>query len=226
MWRTVGLLFAGLLGAVPLYAHTGPEAVRPILAPPAHVPLQAAFQACNQRFEGRLSYAFLPSTARLAGFDRLEAVSLTSADLTGDARERRWINKLNAVYAPDEALQFNLQYGGRLIERNDPMGGSSYTDLVSLEVQHEFASGWNVASHIGARHSWDGDAVDYSAGASVGVRLLHNVWIAARYNPLGFNDPDFSGTAYSAKGFFLKMRIVLDAVRSSDSNSDIARLRW
>jgi len=58
------------------------------------------------------------------------------------------------------------------------------------------------------------------------VRLLHNVWIAARYNPLGFNDPDFSGTAYSAKGLFLKMRIVLDEVRSSDSNSDIARLRW
>lgn len=225
MWRTVVMLCAGLLGAVPLYAHAGPVA-RPILAPPAHQPLQASFQACNQRFDGRLSYAFLPSTARSAGFDRLEAVTLTSADLTGDARERRWINTLNAVYEPDEGSQFSVQYGGRLVDRNDAAGGSSYTDLLSLEVQHEFASGWNVASHIGARHSWDADAVDYSAGASVGVRLLHNVWIAARYNPLGFNDPDLSGTTYSAKGFFLKMRIVLDEVRSSDSNSDIARLRW
>ena len=226
MWRTVVMLCAGLLGAVPLYAHAGPVAARPILAPPAHEPLQAAFQACNQRFDGRLSYAFLPSTARSAGFDRLEAVTLTSADLNSDARERRWINTLNTVYAPDEGPQFSVQYGGRLIERNDAAGGSNYADLLSLEVQHEFATGWKVASHIGARHSWDADAVDYSAGASVGVRLLHNVWIAARYNPLGFNDPDFSGTAYSAKGFFLKMRIVLDEVRSSDSNSDIARLRW
>ena len=58
------------------------------------------------------------------------------------------------------------------------------------------------------------------------MRLLHNVWIAARYDALGFNDPDFSSIAYSTEGFLLKMRIVLDAVRSSDSNSGIARLRW
>ena len=84
MWRTVVMLCAGLLGAVPLYAHAGSVAAGPILASPAHEPLQAAFQACNQRFDGRLSYAFLASTARSAGFDRLEAVTLTSADLTGD----------------------------------------------------------------------------------------------------------------------------------------------
>lgn len=226
MLRTVVLLYAGLLGAVPLYANAGSTAAGTIVAPPAREPMQTAFQVCNQRFDGRLSYSFLPSTVRTAGFDRIEAVTITSADLTGDARERRWINTLNAVYAPDEGPQFSVQYGGRLIDRNDAIGGSSYTDLLSLEVQQEFASGWNVASHIGARHSWDADAVDYSAGASVGMRLLPNVWIAARYNLLGFNDPDISGAAYRAKGFFLKMRIVLDEVRSSDSNSDIARLRW
>ena len=143
-----------LLRPVPLYAHAGPVAAKPILAPPAPESLKAAFQACNQRFDGRLSYAFLPSTARSAGFDRLEAVTLTSADLAGDARERRWINTLNAVYAPDEGPQFSVQFGGRLIERNGAIGGSSYTDLLSLEIQHEFATGWNVASHIGARHSW------------------------------------------------------------------------
>ena len=220
------MLCAQLLGAMPLYAHAGPAAARPIVVSPAPDLLQSAFQACNQRFDGRLSYAFLPSTARSAGFDRIEAVSLTSVDLIGEARERRWINTINAAYEPDEGPQFSVHYGGRLVDRNDAAGSSSYTDLLSLEVQHELASGWNVATHIGARHSWDADAVDYSAGASVGVRLLHNVWIAARYNPLGFNDPDLSGTAYSAKGFFLKMRIVLDEVRSSDSNNDIARLRW
>lgn len=226
MLRTVMMLCAGLLSAVPLCAVAGSGAARPIVLPPVHEPLQAAFQACNQRFDGRLSYSFLPSIARSAGFDRLEAITLTSADLTGDARERRWINTLSAVYERDEGPQFSVQYGGKLIDRNDAIGGSSYTDLLSLEVQHEFASGWNVASHIGARHAWDADAVDYSAGASVGVRLLHNVWIAARYNPLGFSDPDFSGAAYRAKGFFLKMRIVLDEVQSSDVKSDIARLRW
>ena len=226
MLRTGMMLCAALLGAVPPYALAAQVAQRPIVMSPAPEPLRAAFQACNQRFDGRLSYAFLPSIARSAGFDRIEAVTLTSVDLTGDARERRWINTLNAVHAPDEGPQVSVKYGGRLIERNDAISASSYTDLLSLEVQHEFASGWNVASHLGARHSWDADAVDYSAGASVGVRLLHNVWIAARYNPLGFNDPDLSGTVYSAKGVFLKMRIVLDEVRSSDSNSDIARLRW
>ena len=226
MLRTFVMLCAGLLGSMPMYVHAGSLAARPIVMPPAHEPMKAAFHACNQRFDGRLSYAFQPSTARSAGFDRLEAVTITSADLTGDARERRWINTLSAVYEPDEGPQFSVQYGGKLIDRNDAMGGSSYTDLLSLEVQHEFASGWNIASHVGARHTWNADAIDYSAGASVGVRLLHNVWIAARYNPLGFNDPDFSGAAYRSKGFFLKMRIVLDQVQSSEIISDIAGLRW
>ena len=48
---------------------------------------------------------------------------------------------LNPLYAPDEGPQFSVQYGGRLMGRNDAIGGSSYADLLLLEIQHEFALG-------------------------------------------------------------------------------------
>ncbi len=39
---------------------------------------------------------------------------------------------------------------------------------------------------------------------------MENTWIAAGYNVLGFNDRDFAGAEYRAKGFFLSVRIKFD----------------
>ena len=51
---------------------------------------------------------------------------------------------------------------------------------------------------------------DYSAGASIGYRLMDNVWVAVGYNLLGFNDRDFAGAEYRAKGFFFSVRAKFD----------------
>ncbi len=59
-------------------------------------------------------------------------------------------------------------------------------------------------------HSWNSQVLNYSAGASIGYRLMENTWVAAGYNVLGFNDRDFAGAEYRAKGFFLSVRIKFD----------------
>jgi hypothetical protein len=59
-------------------------------------------------------------------------------------------------------------------------------------------------------HSWNSKVSDYSAGVSIGYRLMENTWVAAGYNVLGFDDRDFAGAEYRAKGFFLSVRVKFD----------------
>ena len=62
--------------------------------------------------------------------------------------------------------------------------------------------------------------------ASIGYQLLENTWIAAGYNVLDFNDGDFAGSEYRAKGFFFSVRIKFDQDTLGLNKSSSTKLPW
>ena len=127
-------------------------------------------------------------------------------------RARKLVNNLNANYTPNRYTQWSFQYGAKYVF--DRVDGASYyggyTDLIGVEVRRDLGRNWDIGLSGAVLHSWNSHVSDYSAGASVGYRLMENTWVAAGYNVLGFTDRDFAGAEYRAKGFFLSVRIKFD----------------
>ncbi|MDQ3189716.1 MAG: hypothetical protein M3Q28_12610, partial [Pseudomonadota bacterium] len=152
-----------------------------------------------------------PSGGRWIVLDRFDVIDETIEDATGKLHARKLVNNLNANYTPSLDTQWSFQYGAKYVfDRIDGASYTGYTDLIGVEVRRDLGKRWDIGVGAGVLHSWNSKVFDYSAGASIGYRLLENTWIAAGYNVLGFNDRDFAGAEYRAKGFFLSVRVKFD----------------
>jgi hypothetical protein len=52
--------------------------------------------------------------------------------------------------------------------------------------------------------------LQYAQGLEIGYQLYSNLWASAGYNWMGFHAPDISGTDYSDRGFYIRMRYKFD----------------
>ena len=59
-------------------------------------------------------------------------------------------------------------------------------------------------------HGWADTTLAYSAGPSIGVSPVTNVWISLGVNLVGYSDRDFSAGNYTAAGPYIKMRLKFD----------------
>ena len=163
------------------------------------------------KFDGRVSYAFRPSGSRWIFLDRFDVIDETIEAELGSLRARKLVNNLNANYTPNTYTQWSFQYGAKYVfDRIDGATYTGYTDLLGVEVRRDLDRSWDIGLSGALLHSWNSQVLNYSAGASIGYRLMENTWVAAGYNVLGFNDRDFAGAEYRAKGFFLSVRIKFD----------------
>ena len=165
----------------------------------------------TSKFDGRVSYAWRPSASRWIFLDRFDVIDETVEAELGSVRARKLVNNLNANYTPNSYTQWGFQYGAKYVfDRLDGASYTGYTDLVGVEVRRDLDRSWDIGLNGAVLHSWNSQVLNYSAGASIGYRLMENTWVAAGYNVLGFNDRDFAGAEYRAKGFFLSVRIKFD----------------
>jgi uncharacterized repeat protein (TIGR01451 family) len=167
--------------------------------------------ARTRRLDGRASYALRPNGSRWIVLDRFDVIEETLEAALGTVRTRKLVNNVNANYTPDSRTQWSFQYGAKYVF--DRIGGadySGYTDLIGVEVRRDLDRHFDVGVNAGALHSWSSDVMSYSAGVSVGYRVVDNVWFAVGYNFLGFTDRDFAGAEYRAKGVYLALRAKFD----------------
>jgi hypothetical protein len=163
------------------------------------------------KFEGRIAYALRPSASRWILLDRFDVIDETIGLGETSVRVRKLINNLNANYTPNTYTQWSFQYGAKYVfDRVGDTTYGGYTDLLGAEVRRDLGRHWDIGLSGAVLHSWNSNVSDYSAGASIGYRLMENTWIAAGYNVLGFSDRDFAGAEYRAKGFFLSVRVKFD----------------
>ena len=72
-------------------------------------------------------------------------------------------------------------------------------------------------------YSPQGRTVSYASGVETGYLVMENLWLSAGYNWRGFRDRDLTGSDYTAKGLYLRLRWKFDEDLFERKNPDVNR---
>ncbi|MVQ30320.1 hypothetical protein GON04_12730 [Ramlibacter sp. MAH-25] len=159
----------------------------------------------------RVSYAWRPDNSDWIWLDRLEYTQESSPSLATRLLVRKLVNNLNANWKPNRRTQVALQYGAKFVrETLQDQTASGYTDLIGAEARYDVTEKWDIGVHAGMLHAWSTHSVSQHLGLSVGYRMATNTWVSVGYNSLGFDDKDFAGAEYRARGVYVNMRVKFD----------------
>ncbi len=161
--------------------------------------------------ELRFGFAWRPAESPWSLLSRLD---LDVDEQSGGAfytRTRKLIENMNLNYAPGGRHQLALQLGVKYaLEDIDGSDYDGLTTLTGMEYRFDFHPRWDLGMRASALHSFGADTTRYSTGVSIGHDPVTNLWVSLGYNFLGFEDRDFAGADYTAKGPYLKLRFKVD----------------
>ncbi len=161
----------------------------------------------SDRTAARLGLAWRPERSPWTVLQRLDWKIDDDASTAGALESRRLVQNLTASWQGRPWLQVSGRYGWRwAVETIDGATYRGWTDVAGLEGRWFFARRWDLGLQGAARNSWHGGVHDLSVGASVGLKLLEDLWLSAGYNLRGFRDRDFDAAGWTAQGPYLRFR--------------------
>lgn len=159
----------------------------------------------------RVSYAHRPNDSRWVWFDRADYITQSSESIGAVLKGRKLVNNINANYMPNRRLQIALQYGSKyVVDSIDGSDYKGYTDLIGTEIRYDLTQRWDIGMFGSMMRSLNSGVRDYGLGASVGWKLVDNIWLSAGYNLRGMDDRDFSAANYRAQGPYITLRMKVD----------------
>ncbi len=159
----------------------------------------------------RLSYAHRPNDSQWVWLDRADYITQFTKTATSTLNGAKLVNNLNANYMPVTDMQIALQYGAKYVRDTiDSTDYKGYTDLFGLEARHDLTQDWDIGTFGSVMRSVNSGVRSYGLGASVGYKLVDNMWLSVGYNVRGMNDRDFAAGSYRARGPFVTLRMKVD----------------
>jgi hypothetical protein len=159
----------------------------------------------------RLSYAHRPNDSQWVWFDRADYISQTTQTTGSSLNGAKLVNNLNANYMPSRHTQIAIQYGAKyVLEKIDGTDYKGYTDLASSEIRHDMTEKWDIGMFGSVMRSVNAGVRSYGLGASLGYKVVDNMWLSGGYNVGGMDDRDFADASYRAKGPFITLRMKVD----------------
>jgi hypothetical protein len=176
-----------------------------------------------------LALAWRPLDSRWSLLNRLEvrhedaAPGMSAGNVLGvgtglgaGGRSSRVINNLAVNYrsgaeGDGHALEAALYWGAKYVDGR--VGDDRYAgfiDAVGLEIRRDLGRHIDLGVQGSASHAWGEGAWSWSAGPSVGVSPVRDLWVTAGYNVSGYRDRDFSADRYTRAGPYLTVRMKVD----------------
>jgi hypothetical protein len=143
--------------------------------------------------------------------DRLDYITQTSQTTSSSINGAKLVNNLNTNFMPSRHTQISLQYGSKyVLDTIDSTDYKGYTDLIGTEIRHDLTQDWDIGTYGSVMRSLNAGVHNYGLGASVGYKVVDNMWLSVGYNVLGLSDRDFAGAAYQARGPYITLRMKVD----------------
>jgi hypothetical protein len=159
----------------------------------------------------RVSFAYRPNDSRWVWLDRADYITQSNEGATSALHETKLVNNLNTNYMPSRHTQISLQYGSKyVLEGIDGTDYKGYTDLIGTEIRHDLTQRWDVGVFGSVMRSVNAGVRDYGMGASVGYKVVDNMWVSMGYNVRGMSDRDFDNASYRAQGAYITLRMKVD----------------
>lgn len=159
----------------------------------------------------RLSYAYRPHDSEWVWLNRADYITQNSNTAGASLKGDKLVNNFNANWMPNRRTQVALQYGAKyVLDTIDNTDYSGYTDLIGVEVRRDLNQDWDIGAFGSTMRSWNSGVNSHGVGASVGYKVMTNMWVAAGYNLRGMNDRDFANATYRGQGPFITLRMKVD----------------
>lgn len=81
--------------------------------------------------------------------------------------------------------------------------------LAGGRLTYDISERWDVSGLL-YRFWSPGHARQHAIGVEAGYLVTQNLWLSAGYNVLGFREPDMSGSDYTRRGLFVRLRFKFD----------------
>jgi hypothetical protein len=159
----------------------------------------------------RLSYAHRPNDSQWVWFDRADYITQSTQSSGYSVKGEKLVNNLNTNYMPNRRTQIAIQYGSKYVmETIDSTDYKGYTDLIGAEIRHDLTQKIDIGTFGSVMRSTHSGVRSYAFGASVGYKVVDNMWVSMGYNVRGMDDRDFSDASYRAKGAYITLRMKID----------------
>jgi len=132
------------------------------------------------------------------------------SQLDGD-NYRTHIVSTHADYHPSRPWWFTGRFAGKITkDLTLPTDQEYQAFLLGGRAVYDFAEKWDIGVLGSALYSPQGKATQWASGLELGYQLKQNLWVSGGYNFSGFSDDDLSGSDYTAKGMYVRLRFKFD----------------
>jgi hypothetical protein len=156
----------------------------------------------------QIGFAYRPvDDNRLDLLSKYEYKIERNPEIAPQINERAHIASLHANYHPARAWWAT----GRIAAKwqSDPFGGYRAA-LLGGRLTYDVTEKWDVSVMTSVLQSSGGRSRQWAHGAELGYAIQQNLWLSLGMNWAGFKDPDLSGSDYTSRGAFLRLRFKFD----------------
>jgi hypothetical protein len=127
------------------------------------------------------------------------------------ARETANIFSVQATYHPERAWWFSGRLAAERVADDFVGVRSDYSAyLLGFRVVYDITHRWDIGATADVLVSPEGAARQYAMGLEVGYLVKQNLWVSTGYNFAGFSNRDLTGTDYTNRGVYVRLRYKFD----------------
>jgi len=169
----------------------------------------------------RFSLAYRPNEEGMIVLEKLDFLSSTTKDESGEFKTQKIVNNLNVNLMPTAKSEVALQHGFKyVVDRVSDFEYEGVTQLFGVDARYDITKTWE----LGVQGSWlyaqSANNMDYGFGLYSGHNLFDNMVLTLGYNWKGFEDRDFSLQTYRVEGAYFRFNMKFD----QESLKDTVRL--
>lgn len=132
-------------------------------------------------------------------------------DPVGSQGFNKHIVSVSGEYHPSRAWWFNGRTAAKWQRDYFDEGNSFYSAyLLSGRATYDISKRWDISAMTAATYSPQGHATQKAMGVEAGYQLQDNLWLSAGYNWRGFSNRDLTGSDYTNRGVYLRIRFKFD----------------
>lgn len=160
----------------------------------------------QNRFQ--VGFAYRPvDQNRLDVLSKYEYKVDQNPELTPQTIERAHIVSVHANFHPSRTVWASGRLAGKW--QRDTFGGYRAA-LIGGRITYDFSERWDVSAMTSLLQASGGRERQWAQGFELGYALKTNLWLSLGVNWAGFKDPDLTGSDYTSRGVFLRLRFKFD----------------
>jgi hypothetical protein len=151
----------------------------------------------------------------------------TSAGVsTNGDNYRAHIVSLHGDYHPSRPWWLNGRFAAKsTTDRTLPAGQQGYTAwLVGGRLTYDITENWDIGLMTSYMYSPQGSSRQWAQGVEVGYLVRQNLWLSTGVNWAGFSDKDLTGSDYTNKGVYLRLRFKFDGSLFQGKDTNVNRV--